>query len=158
MIGGKSSLTSAFRVRKRCIFVSLDAPHLPISLFWVPDRRSLNRGHASGTLSGCCEAAAQTRFPPLRGEKRRRLAPPAGYTDILQHVRPTMDKDEYLAKVLRARGEIERLDGVLKSVSMDMKHHRHRFAHATVELAVQHLEACKHLIAELAGLKETVVL
>ncbi len=69
-----------------------------------------------------------------------------------------MDKEEYLAKVARARNEVERLDGVLKSVSMDMKHNRHRFAYATVDLAVRHLEACKHLIAELAGLKETVVL
>lgn len=69
-----------------------------------------------------------------------------------------MSEDEYWAKVGRARSEVERLDKVLRSVSVDLAYERHRFACATVELAIQHLEACKHLIAELAGLKETVVL
>lgn len=69
-----------------------------------------------------------------------------------------MDKEEYLAKIDHVRREVERLDGVLRSVSFDLRDQRFRFAFATVELAIRHLHTCERMIADLAGLKETVVL
>jgi len=69
-----------------------------------------------------------------------------------------MDKEEYLAKVAYVRREVERLDGVMRSVSFDLRDERYRFAYATVELCIIHLHKCERMIGELIGLKETVVL
>jgi len=82
---------------------------------------------------------------PPAGGKRRRLAPPAGYTDIPQHLRLTMGWDAVAESLVI---DFERVDGVLRSIAQDIRNDRVRFAHTSLLQVIAHLQHVERYMAQ----------